>query len=269
VLRGCKYPTTNLTFAFQNSTPDLAADRQRDIIREAFGMWAAVSALTFTEVAPTAIPTFSIAFHRGSHGDGDPFDDGGSIQGNVLAHAFFPPLCGGVHAGALHFDEFESWTDAAAPRAIRLLNVAIHEVGHLLGLSHSNVQDAIMFAFYDDNVDRLRQDDINGIQALYGPRPLGSVPIRGELARTGANQLHRITVQPGLLTISLQGPRDADFDLYVRAGAAPSRSIFDGRGFIGSSREQVRLPVSGGEVFLMVDSWRGRGRYEVNVTSQA
>ena len=88
----------------------------------------------FTAVAPTEAPTFSIAWTRTNHGDGSSFDDGGSIQGNVLAHAFFPPPCGGTFAGALHFDEFEIWTDTAAPEAIRLLNVATHEIGHLLGL---------------------------------------------------------------------------------------------------------------------------------------
>jgi len=129
--------------------------------------WAVVSTLRFTEVAPDDSPTFTIAWERGSHGDGFPFDDGG-IGNNVLAHAFFPPPCGGQFAGALHFDEFEQWTDASAAGSIRLLNVAIHEIGHLLGLSHSNTQQAIMFAFYDDAVDHLFQDDIDGIRALYG-----------------------------------------------------------------------------------------------------
>jgi hypothetical protein len=32
----------------------------------------------------------------------------------------------------------------------------------------SNIRNAIMFAFYDDAVDRLFKDDIEGIRALYG-----------------------------------------------------------------------------------------------------
>lgn len=265
VLRGCKYDTNDLTYAFVNSTPDLSVTRQREIIREAFAAWAAVTPLRFTEVAPTANPTFPISFERLDHGDGSPFDDAGSIRGNTLAHAFFPPPCGGRHSGAFHFDEFETWTDRAAPGRIRLLNVSIHEIGHLLGLSHSNTRDAIMFAFYDDNVDSLRQDDINGIQALYGPRGTGPAPIRGRLARTDDSQLHRIQAQPGPLTVTLRGPAGQDFDLYVRSGLAPNRSTFDGRGFTSTPNEEVRLNVSGGEVFILVDSWRGSGDYEVLV----
>jgi peptidoglycan hydrolase-like protein with peptidoglycan-binding domain len=266
VLSGCKYPTNNLTYAFVNSTPDLTVARQREIIRAAFAAWAAVSPLTFQEVAPTASPNFPIAFHRGSHGDGSSFDEGGSLQGNVLAHAFFPPPCGGTFAGSLHFDEFEQWTDAAAPNAIRLLNVAIHEIGHLLGLNHSNTQNAIMFAFYADNVDSLRQDDINGIQAIYGTPGVGPAPIRGTLSGTGIGQTHRVSAQPGRMTVILDGPAGTDFDLYLRAGIAPTRTLFDARGFSGSSHEEVSLNVSGGDVFVMVDSWQGSGNYEVKVT---
>lgn len=168
VLRGCKYDSTNLSFALVNSTADLADGHAHEIVREAFGAWQEVSKLRFTEVPPDNSPTFTVAWERSDHGDGSPFDDGGSIQGNVLAHGFFPPPCGGAFAGALHFDEFEQWTEAAATGRIRLLNVAIHEIGHLLGLSHSDQNSAIMFAFYDDEVDRLAPDDIAGIQALYG-----------------------------------------------------------------------------------------------------
>ena len=114
-------------------------------------------------------------------------------------------------------------------------------------------------------MDALRQDDINGIQALYGPRGIGPAPLRGELTGTGKNQLHRITAQPGRMTVTLRGPQDADFDLYVRAGAAPTRSQFDGRGFSGSSNEEILLDVSGGEVFILVDSWRGKGAYQVQI----
>lgn len=265
VLRGCQYSSTNLTYAFVNGTPDLAGQRERELVREAFAAWAAVSPLRFSEVEPNESPDFPISWERRNHGDGSPFDEGGTIQGNTLAHAFFPPPCGGRFAGALHFDEFETWTDAARPRTIRLLNVAIHEIGHLLGLSHSNNRDAIMFAFYDDDVDSLRQDDINGIQALYGGPPTGIVPIRGSLNRSGDSQTHRIQIRPGRLIVTLTGPRGQDFDLYVRAGLQPSRREFDARGFSATPNERVSLNVAGGDVFIMVDSWRGSGSYEVEV----
>jgi hypothetical protein len=256
-----------LTFAFINSTPDLDVARQRDIVREAFAAWAAVSPLRFTEVSAGAPHDFPVSFERLNHGDGSPFDDGGSMASNTLAHAFFPPPCGGPFAGALHFDEFERWTDQAAAGSIRLLNVAIHEIGHLLGLSHSNSRNAIMFAFYADDVDSLRQDDIDGIQAIYG-RPTGPQPIRGRLNGNGDKQIHRITAQPGRITARLLGPSGQDFDLYLRVALPPTRTAFDGRGFTASPHETVRLTVPGGDLFLMVDSWRGSGNYEVEVEFQ-
>lgn len=52
-----------------------------------------------------------------------------------------------------------------------LFLVAAHELGHSLGLSHSNVFGALMYPTYmpvDTRNYRLHQDDIDGIQALYG-----------------------------------------------------------------------------------------------------
>ena len=48
--------------------------------------------------------------------------------------------------------------------------MAVHEIGHSLGLGHSDVQDAIMAAFYRGYKPdfSLHQDDINGIRSLYG-----------------------------------------------------------------------------------------------------
>merc|ERR1711874_845500 len=52
----------------------------------------------------------------------------------------------------------------------------VHEIGHTLGLDHSNVRGSIMAPFnegYKANL-RLDQDDINAVQKLYGRK--GSVP---------------------------------------------------------------------------------------------
>lgn len=50
-----------------------------------------------------------------------------------------------------------------------LYRVAAHEFGHSLGLSHSTDIGALMYPSYVFSGDvQLAQDDIDGIQAIYG-----------------------------------------------------------------------------------------------------
>lgn len=45
----------------------------------------------------------------------------------------------------------------------------MHEIGHSLGLSHSDQEDSIMYSFYQyDLVPTLSYDDIFAIQSIYG-----------------------------------------------------------------------------------------------------
>lgn len=91
-------------------------------------------------------------FEESEHGDGDPFDG----PGGTLAHAYFP-----VYGGDAHFDDAEFWT-IDSTRGTNLFQVAAHEFGHSLGLSHSDVRSALMAPFYRgyDPVFRLDSDDI-------------------------------------------------------------------------------------------------------------
>lgn len=97
-----------------------------------------------------------ISFEHGEHGDGDPFDG----PGGTLAHAYFP-----VFGGDAHFDASEQWT-IGQYRGTNLLQVAAHEFGHSLGLSHSDVRSALMAPFYRgyDPIFELDEDDVQGIQ---------------------------------------------------------------------------------------------------------
>ena len=45
--------------------------------------------------------------------------------------------------------------------------MAAHEIGHLLGLDHSEDENALMFP-YINNALKPREDDIIKIQQLYG-----------------------------------------------------------------------------------------------------
>jgi hypothetical protein len=53
---------------------------------------------------------------------------------------------------------------------VDLFSVTVHELGHSLGLMHSNIPDAIMFPYYRgySKSIKLHGDDIAAIRKLYG-----------------------------------------------------------------------------------------------------
>ena len=162
VAQGNRWNQSNVRFGFENFTGDLTQQVIVANIRQAFFAWSNVCFLTFTEVAGGG--DISIAFRTGNHGDGSNFD----VSGGILAHGFYPPPNGGSIAGDLHFDDAETWTTNNPPTGIDFLTVALHEIGHTLGLDHSADASAVMFAFYGGLRRSLQTDDINGIRSIYG-----------------------------------------------------------------------------------------------------
>ncbi|XP_001098400.2 stromelysin-1 [Macaca fascicularis] len=160
-----KWRKTHLTYRIVNYTRDLPKDAIDSAIEKAVKVWEEVTPLTFSRLYEGEADIM-ISFAVREHGDFYPFDG----PGNVLAHAYAPGP--GINGDA-HFDDDEQWTKDTT--GVNLFLVAAHELGHSLGLFHSANTEALMYPLYHSLTDltrfRLSQDDINGIQSLYGPPP--------------------------------------------------------------------------------------------------
>ncbi|KAL0700782.1 hypothetical protein Bca4012_056904 [Brassica carinata] len=158
----------DLTYAFDPRNP--LTDEVKGVFARAFGRWAEVTELNFTNIESFTTSDITIGFYTGDHGDGEPFD---GVLG-TLAHAFSPP------SGKFHLDADENWVVSgdldsflSVTAAVDLESVAVHEIGHLLGLGHSSVEESIMYPTITTGKRKvdLTNDDVEGIQYLYGANP--------------------------------------------------------------------------------------------------
>jgi hypothetical protein len=145
----------------------LTYSRAHHAVVSAFDQWAAVTPLTFREVDdPLDADIVLDVRPPGDHADICPFAP------TTIAHAFLPgddPIC---PFGEIHFNAAWWFTAGYRPgptSPIDYQTIALHEIGHALGLGHSDHPDAVMWPDYSGSRRTLHPDDIQGIQALYGP----------------------------------------------------------------------------------------------------
>ncbi|MBA3044634.1 MAG: pre-peptidase C-terminal domain-containing protein [Candidatus Thermoplasmatota archaeon] len=109
-----------------------------------------------------------------------------------------------------------------------------------------------------------------GTSVVTVPNYSGTWSSYQSLSATGDKKYFSIAIPSGglSLTIDSEGPASpGDFDLYVKLGALPTTSTYDGRGYTSSSNEKVVLssPASG-TYYIMVNSYSGSGNARVKAT---
>lgn len=162
-LDGGRWEQTIITYRIVNTSADLPLNETRSVIRRSFDVWQEHIPKVFQEVQSDPAD-ISILFATFDHGDEVVFDG----PGGTLAHAYGPQSVSGDAAGDIHLDDSETFVSSGT-NGTSLFWVASHEIGHSLGLGHSNIAGSLMWPYYGQSTWRgiLNYDDKLGIQKLY------------------------------------------------------------------------------------------------------
>jgi matrixin/putative peptidoglycan binding protein len=152
----------------------VSGDDAAEAVRKAFSTWAQVVPIGIRETMTRAEANVEVRWQPAADPDHD-------MVGGIVAHADWPGKCWVVVDGLpkpLHFDVTEhAWAVEETLAAYDIETVALHEIGHLLGLRHSTVRGSVMFPTANSGSTRreLQEDDLAAIKDVYAnPRRPGS-----------------------------------------------------------------------------------------------
>ena len=164
------------------------------ILKAAFADWSANANIQFSQVSSTT--TAQIDFSVGA------------IDGlnGILGETDYTSRNQTLTSAAIEFDSGEGWhasgTKIVSTSGVDLFLVALHEIGHALGLDHENAVPAVMNAVLNPTVTDLRSSDLDGIHALYGlPASATATTATAGTPATGAAVTGDATTTPGLASV--------------------------------------------------------------------
>ena len=155
---------THLTYHIWNRDDDFEASIWDAEIARSFDCWAKVTNLSFEAIDDGSESDMIIGVSNRRR-------SGFGRRGGTLAWAQLPNTRN--YDGQLWsmFDAAEDWTLTPSEAGILFRAVCAHEIGHLLGLGHSQLQGALMYPYYSEHIEAPQEkDDIPRIQRLYGKK---------------------------------------------------------------------------------------------------
>lgn len=175
----------------------------QQLVRDAFAAWEAVANVDFVEITDSASSMLRLGW--------DYIDGPYNIVGQASWQSWSTDGVNYAITGAeIRFDTSETWStnEAYIGNDTNFYTVAVHEIGHTLGLGHPNDPTQIMYAQSNDQLT-LGSGDIAGIQKLYGPNPASifiATPYNDRFDATPANDV--IDGLGGIDTVLLAGSRN-------------------------------------------------------------
>jgi predicted Zn-dependent protease len=158
--------TSNL-FATFNAKFGSASAWENQILRAA-QQWAQQTNVNFAVVGDNGAPIGSGSYEQGDPNMADIRIGGYNFGTTALAQAYMPPPANNTsYAGDMQFNTGKSFAIPGVSGSYDLFTVAMHELGHALGLYHSSVFSAAMYSSYTAAKTGLVSDDISGIRSIY------------------------------------------------------------------------------------------------------